>query len=97
MEKSGSENLPTRIDAKLPREIGQDGPWRGPEPKLKSDGSRTHGGEALFSSRFLIEGNARPAKHKLQFTLQFQVCNDLLCWPPETIDMETELEVVKAR
>ena len=44
------------------REIERDGPWRGPEPKLKPDGSRTIAGEVLFSSRFLIEGYARQAK-----------------------------------
>ncbi|HTD86680.1 MAG TPA: protein-disulfide reductase DsbD domain-containing protein, partial [Candidatus Binatia bacterium] len=97
LDKSGSENLPTRIEAKLPREIEQDGPWRGPEPKLKPDGARTIAGEVLFSSRFLIEGYARQAKHKLPFKFEFQVCNDLLCWPPETIDIEAELEVVKPR
>ena len=97
LDKSGSENLPTRIEAKLPREIQQDGPWRGPEPKLKPDGARAIAGEALFSSRVLVEGYARSAKHKLLLKLEFQVCNDLVCWPPETIDMEAELEVVKPR
>ena len=97
LEKSGSENLPTRIEAKLPSEIEQDGPWRGPEPKLKSDGARTIFGEALFSSRLLISGFSQPAKHKLRFRLEFQVCNDLACWPPESIDMETDMEVVKPR
>lgn len=97
LDKSGSENVPTRIEAKLARLIGQDGPWRGPEPKVKPDGARTIGGEALFSTRLMVEAYARPAKHKLEFKVEFQVCNELLCWPPASIDMETELEVVKAR
>ncbi|HKQ39205.1 MAG TPA: hypothetical protein VJ063_14100 [Verrucomicrobiae bacterium] len=97
LEKSGSENSATRIEGKLPRDIQQEGPWRGPEPKLKADGARTIAGEALFSCRLLAGGYSRPAKHKLQFKFEFQVCNDLVCWPPESIDMEAELEVVKPR
>ena len=97
LDESGSENMPTRIEAKLPRLIGQDGPWRGPEPKLKADGTRTIAGEALFASRLMVQSYARAGKDKLQFKLEFQVCNELLCWPPESIDMEAELEIVKPR
>jgi protocatechuate 3,4-dioxygenase beta subunit len=95
LEESGCSNLPTTLEASLPGVLRPDGPWRGPEPKVQDDGSRTLAGEVLFKRRFLIEGNRSGARtHKLAATLRFQVCNEALCWPAETISLETEFEVV---
>lgn len=97
LEDSGSENMPTSIDATLPSALEPDGPWRSPVPKTHPDGSRAFAETVLFQRRYLVEGDAKPAKHKLRFKLGFQVCNEALCWPPEAIDIETELEIVNRR
>jgi hypothetical protein len=97
MEDSGSENAPTDIEATVPRVIKADAPWHSPQPKIQADESRTLAEELLFSRAYLVDGYAQPQKHKLRFKLEFQVCNELVCWPPESIDMEAELEVVKAK
>jgi hypothetical protein len=97
MEDSGSENIPTSIEASVPRTAEPEAPWRRPQPKVLPDDSRRLGGEVLFSRPYLVEGYAQPQKHKLRFKLHFQVCNELVCWPPEAVDMETELEIVKPR
>jgi hypothetical protein len=94
LEDSGCKNLPTALDAALASVLTPDGPWRGPEPKPHDDGSRTLAGEVLFKRRFLIERGARGKTHKLSAAIRFQVCNEALCWPPETVSLETEFEVV---
>ena len=98
LEKSGSKNLPTRMEDSVSAALEALGPWRSPAPKTQEDGSRTlTGDEVFFQRQYRIATDARAQKHKLRFKLEFQVCNDMVCWPPETIDMETELEVVKPR
>jgi hypothetical protein len=94
LEDSGCSNLPTSLDAALPGVLAPDGPWRGSEPKQHDDGSRTLADEVLFKRRFLIERGAGGKTHKLPATLRFQVCNEALCWPPETISLETQFEVI---
>src|SRR5207249_7552748 len=55
LEDSGCRNLPTSLEAALRGVLTPDGPWRGPEPKLHDDGSRTLAGEVLFKRRFRVE------------------------------------------
>ena len=94
LEDSGNRNLPTALDAALQNVLAPDGPWRGPEPKLQGDGSRTLVGEVLFQRRFLVERSATSKTHQLPVRFRFQVCNEAVCWPPETISSEAEFEVL---
>ena len=97
LEKSGSANLPTSIESASPRALEADGPWRGPAPKVHDDGSRALAGDLLFQRRYLVKYDAQPKNYKMPLKLTFQVCNDAVCFPPETIDMETEVEIVDRR
>jgi cytochrome c biogenesis DsbD-like protein len=97
LENSGSETIPTGIEASVPSALKAEGPWRSPAPKTQADESRTLAGELLFARPYLIESRTQPQKHKLRFKLKFQVCNELVCWPPESVDIETEVEIVRAR
>jgi hypothetical protein len=97
LENSGSGNLPTALVTPSPWVLRPTGPWRGPEPKVKEDGSRTYAGEVLFQRRFVIERGAGDATSKLPITLKYQVCNEALCWPPATISLEPVLKIVRSR
>ena len=88
LETSGSHNKPTEIEAKLPRGLSLGGLWSGPEPKKLGDGSRVYENEVIFSN--LLKGKAKG--EKVEVTLAFQVCNELLCWPPEKLSREAVLE-----
>jgi len=88
LEKSGSHNKPTEIGTKLPGGLSLGGPWSGPEPKKLSDGSRVYENEVIFSN--VLKG--KPKGEKIEVTLAFQVCNELLCWPPEKLSREAALE-----
>src|SRR5262249_46871980 len=95
LEDSGCSNLPTSLDAALRGVLTPDGPWRGPEAKTQNDGSRTLAGAVLFQRRFLVESSANAWACTLPVTLRFQVCNEALCWPAETIPLETEFKVLE--
>jgi hypothetical protein len=97
MEKSRSKSILTRIEDSVPAGFEARGPWRGPAPKVQ-DGSRILAGDdLLFERQFRIATRVEPQKCKLRFKLEFRVCNDLVCWPQESIDMEAELEIVRRR
>jgi hypothetical protein len=94
LENSGSRNQPTAFETQHDGQpLRSVGPWRGPEPKTKSDGSRIYAGEAVFQRRFVLESPAKEATRKLPITIKYQVCNEALCWPPATISVEPVLRV----
>ncbi|MBM3832081.1 MAG: hypothetical protein FJ403_02165 [Verrucomicrobia bacterium] len=97
LENSGSRNQPTALEPKLNgRPLRATGPWRGPEPKTKDDGSRIYATEAVFQRRFVIEPSAKETTRKLPITIKYQVCNEALCWPPATISVEPVLKVSRS-
>jgi hypothetical protein len=95
LEDSGSHSQPTALavmNEKLP--LRADGPWRGPEPKVKSDGARTYAGEAVFERRFVVGPVSEKTNSKLPITIKYQVCNEALCWPPATISLEPAVTLI---
>jgi hypothetical protein len=66
---------------------------------VKDDGSRTLSGDILFQRRYTIvdQGVGPMPGEKIPVDLTFQVCNEALCWPPETIRLETLLNVVASQ
>ena len=84
LEKTSSRNQATEIEAELPPGLRLEGPWRGPEPKKLSDGSRVYEKEAVFTN--ILKGT--PKGQKAKITLSLQVCNELVCWPPEKLSRE---------
>ena len=96
LEDSGGSNVPTTINAslRLRQVLEADSPWRGPEPQSQPDSSRTLAGDLVFQRRFLVKDHAQPGRYQLPLTVYLQVCNEALCWPPETIALETQLDVL---
>jgi hypothetical protein len=94
LENSGSHSLPTEliIPSELP--LRAKGPWRGPEPKSKTDGSKTYAGEVVFERGFVVGAVEEKKTVKLPITIKYQVCNEALCWPPATISLEPSLTVI---
>lgn len=84
LEKTNSRNQATEIEAELPPGLRLEGQWRGPEPKKLSDGSRVYEKEVVFTN--VLKGTSKG--QKVEITLSFQVCNELLCWPPEKLRRE---------
>ncbi len=97
LDDSGSSSIPTAFELPPFNFLEADGPWRGPEPKLGGDGARTLAGDLLFHARFVVGDYLQPSRQKVPVRLRLQVCNEAVCWPPETIQLETELNVVASR
>jgi hypothetical protein len=99
LEDSGCRNLPTSLTNRSLPFFKPEGPWRGPDPKVKGDGSRTLSGDILFRRRYTAVDNGVGPVHgeKLPIDLTFQVCNEALCWPPETIHLETRIDVLASQ
>jgi hypothetical protein len=99
LEDSGSKIMPTSLTNRPSHFFKPDGPWRGPQPKVKDDGSRTLSGDILFQRRYNIvdQGIGPMFGEKIAVDLTFQVCNEALCWPPETIHLETLINVLASQ
>jgi hypothetical protein len=94
LEMSGTRSVATTLETQHSGILRPDGLWLGPEPKVKEDGSRTLSSELLFQRRFTVEHDVPIGSLNLPIKLNFQVCNDALCWPPAKIGLETKLKVV---
>jgi hypothetical protein len=96
LDNSGSVNLPTSFETAPTSLILPSGGWVGPEPKAKEGSSRIHSGEALFQRRFIVERESAAGQAKVALELKYQVCNEALCWPPETKSLEASFTIRKS-
>jgi Thiol:disulfide interchange protein DsbD, N-terminal len=96
LDDSGSRNVATTVITESGRPFRLAEPWRSPEPKVKSDGSRIYAGEVALQGRFEIDRAAADGTQRLPVTFRYQVCNEALCWPPSTISLEPVLKVVRS-
>lgn len=97
LDKSGTRNLPTTLDTEMSGILQPEDRWLGPEPKIKEDGSRTLSGDFLFQRRFRVMRQPAAENWKALTRLEYQVCNEALCWPPATIPLETQLKIRRSR
>jgi hypothetical protein len=98
LEDSGSRNVATVLSTPSAcAPFKATGTWRSVPPKVKPDGTRTYAGEVLFERRFQIEPTAGGGVYTLPVTITYQVCNEVLCWPPSSINLESGLRVLQSR
>ena len=93
LERSGKSNEPTSFEVNLPNGFSLSGPWKGPEPKRQTDGSKVFRGDVVFWNHLSASPAVPPGKRKMSVKVSFQVCNEAVCWPPQKISRELELEV----
>jgi len=96
LDDSGNANRPTQLSMPRQDAVQADGPWRSPEPKVDSTGARTLEGEVLLRRRHLVPAHQRAGRQTVRLNLTFQVCNEAFCWPPETMVLAADLEVVES-
>jgi hypothetical protein len=94
LEKEAKSSLEeTRLEMKLPDGLTLQHDWQGPKTEKLNDGSSGYRKDVVFQNRLQVEPGVAPGKLKIQIKIFFQVCNEALCWPPEEISREIELEV----
>ncbi len=94
LDHSGRSTVPTKISGALPDALQPQGPWRSTPPKTIEDGSRALMGDILFQRSLEASPKARPGSNEVAVELEFQLCNEAACWPPEKVHLKTILEVL---
>jgi DsbC/DsbD-like thiol-disulfide interchange protein len=94
MDQSGSSTRPTAIEVSLPEGLTLAEAWQAPKAQVQS-GAGIYQGEFQFVNRLVATGLIRPGHYKIPVKLTFQICNEALCWPPESLTREVELEITK--
>ncbi len=96
LDHSGVSTMPTKIIDSLPNALRPQCPWRSTAPKTLEDGSRVLMGDVLFQRPLRVSAAARPGTNVVPVELQFQICNEALCWPPDKLQLKTQLEVLSS-
>ena len=97
LNKSGSENTPTTLKLQLPKGVALKGAWKAAEAKKAKDKSRIYESEVVFRGTLSVTKAAVPGKHTMKCEMEYQVCNEELCWPPAKLDLATEIEVLASK
>jgi hypothetical protein len=97
LNKSGSENTPTTLQLRLPKGMKLSGAWKAPEPKRAKDKSRIYEEEVVFRATVAVAKSIAPGKHTIKCEMEYQVCDEELCWPPAKLHLATEIEVLPSK
>jgi hypothetical protein len=97
LDKSGSENTPTTLKVDLPKGLSFKGRWKAPDPKNGKGKSRIYEDEVVFRRPFVIDRSVPTGRYPIKCELAYQVCDEELCWPPATIPLSTEIEVLPSK
>jgi len=93
LQKSLNSSVPTTVEVKLPEGVKLDPKWEAPKPE-KIGGALVYRKEIILRNRLVVGEKVAPGKHKAEIRIRFQVCNEAVCWPPESLLTEVEFEVV---
>jgi DsbC/DsbD-like thiol-disulfide interchange protein len=97
LDHSGRGTMPSKIIDTPPEALRPQGPWRSTAPKTLEDGSRVLTGEVLFQRRLRLSPAAQPGTNLVAVELQFQICNEAACWPPDKARLKSEFEVLSSK
>lgn len=95
LKKSLNSSVPTTVEIKLPDGAKLDAEWEAPKPE-KIGEALVYRKEVVLRNRLVIGEKVAPGKHKAEMRIRFQVCNEAVCWPPESLVTEVEFEVPKS-
>jgi hypothetical protein len=90
-------SAPTVVSLELPACVEQAGEWKYPDPLL--DAAETerptfiYTDQTIFRRPVRVSSTAGSGKLKMGGKLQYQACDPFSCRPPETIELQTEVQV----
>ncbi|HWB13141.1 MAG TPA: protein-disulfide reductase DsbD domain-containing protein [Pirellulales bacterium] len=87
---------PTRLELSLPEGLEPDGDWVYPEA-VAGGGNAIYEGDFSFRRRLRLTEAAQPGRLKVGCQIAYQACDPFSCRPPETLRVETAVEVVSNR
>jgi hypothetical protein len=96
LNKSGTDNTPTRLKLALPNGVKAVRDWTAQEPK-KAGKALIYEEEITFVTTLMVGKKSPQGKHAIKCQIEYQVCNEELCWPPAKIDLAAEIEVLASK
>jgi len=95
LKKSLSSSVPTTVELKLPDGVKLDAEWEAPKPEKVGE-ALVYRKQVVLRNRLALSEKIPPGKHKAEIRIRFQVCNEAVCWPPESLVTEVEFEVLNS-
>ncbi len=96
MDDSDGANVPTRLDLDLPAGISTDGDWTAAALYQSGDSHPIYYRQVVFRRKLKIAPDAPAGSFRIPIKIRYQVCNELVCWPPATMSLETTGTVVSS-
>jgi DsbC/DsbD-like thiol-disulfide interchange protein len=93
---AGSTNAPfivTSLDLPLPKGIQAAGDWIAPKPVRAKDGAMIYTNLIQFQRALKVKSDAPVKPLTLSVELHFQACDEKMCYPPNSLALETSLLV----
>ena len=97
LNKSGTDNTPTRLKLALPKGVKAVRDWTAQGEPKKAGKARIYEEEITFVTTLMVGKKSPAGKHMIKCQIEYQVCNEELCWPPAKIDLAAEVEVVASK
>jgi DsbC/DsbD-like thiol-disulfide interchange protein len=89
----------TKIDLRLPVGLEQTSRWEADEKPIPdssvSDLAFVHTDRVTFHCKARAVGNFQSERATICSTLHYQACNQFICRIPETLELETEIQLIK--
>jgi hypothetical protein len=97
MDPKVSPFIPTSLKLTLPDGLESTGDWTGPSPERDKDGVEIYTGAAVFQRALKARAGAVPKKYSIGVELEYQVCNNEMCYPPKKVELQATVEIAAAR
>jgi len=94
LNKSGTDNAPTRLKLAFPKGVKAVRDWTAQGEPKKAGKALIYEEEITFVTTLMVGKKTPQGKHAINCQIEYQVCNEELCWPPAKIDLAAEVEVV---
>jgi hypothetical protein len=94
LNKSGTDNAPTRLKLAFPKGVKAVRDWTAQGEPKKTGKALLYEEEITFVTTLMVGKKSPQGKHAIKCQVEYQVCNEELCWPPAKIDLAAEVEVV---
>jgi DsbC/DsbD-like thiol-disulfide interchange protein len=97
MDPKVSPFLPTALKLTRPDGLEAAGDWTGPSPQQNQAGVDIYTGAAVFRRTLQARAGAAPKKCSIRVELEYQVCNNEMCYPPKKVELDATVEIAAAR
>ena len=97
MDPKVSPFIPTSLKLTLPDGLKSTGDWTGPSPERDKDGVEIYTGAAVFRRALKADAGAAPKRYSIGVELEYQVCNNEMCYPPKKVELQATVEIATAQ